>query len=81
MYLPEMALVTLISGECRAGITPHTLRYPIKPARPTVKTLLMKTGPVALPKASAPPIVAVTAATSRFAFCHGVKATVGSAAF
>jgi len=36
----------------------------------------MNTGPVALPSASAVPMPAVTVATSRVAFCHGVKATV-----
>lgn len=40
--------------------------------------LLMKTGPVSFPKARADPIPAVTVATSRVVFCHGVKATTSA---
>lgn len=79
-----MAFVTDISGECKAGATPQTTRYPIKPARPKVKKLLMKRGPVALPSATMVPMPAVTVATSRVAFCHGVIARASfsaSAAF
>ncbi|TNN71364.1 hypothetical protein EYF80_018442 [Liparis tanakae] len=36
---PEMALVTDMSGECRAGLTPHTVWYPTMPARPKVVTI------------------------------------------
>ena len=79
-----MAFVTDIRGECKAGATPQTTRYPIKPARPNVKKLAINRGPVTLPSATAVPIPAVTVATSRVAFCHGVIALVAfsaSAAF
>ena len=33
---PEMALVTDISGECSAGVTPHTVWYPQMEARPNL---------------------------------------------
>src|SRR5216684_3775244 len=72
--LPEIAFVTDISGECKAGATPQTTRYPIKPARPKVKKLLINRGPVAFPSAIAVPIPVETVATSRIAFCHGVIA-------
>lgn len=37
-----MALVTDMSGECRAGVTPHTVWYPTMPARPKVVTIWVK---------------------------------------
>lgn len=40
--LPEMAFVTDISGEWRAGLTPHTVWYPTIPARPKVVTIWVK---------------------------------------
>jgi len=40
--LPEMALVTDMSGECKAGVTPHTVWYPTMPARPKVVTIWVK---------------------------------------
>ena len=39
---PEMALVTDIRGECRAGVTPQTVWYPTMPARPKVVTIWVK---------------------------------------
>ena len=79
-----MAFVTDIRGECNAGATPQTTRYPIKPASPNVKTLVINRGPVTLPSATTVPMPAVTVATSRVAFCHGVIALISfsaSAAF
>jgi len=73
-----MALVTDIRGECKAGATPQTTRYPTRPARPNVKKLLMKAAPVILPSATAEPIPAVTVAISRVAFCQGVMARVST---
>lgn len=70
-----MALVTDISGECNAGATPQTTRYPTSPASPNVKKLSMNAAPVALPSATAVPIPAVTVATSVVAFFHGVIAS------
>jgi len=73
-----------IRGECRAGATCQTTRYPIRPARPNVKTLVINRGPATLPSATVVPMPAVTVATSRIAFCHGVIALVffsASAAF
>jgi len=32
MIMPEMALETLINGECKAGVTPQTTKYPTKQA-------------------------------------------------
>lgn len=40
--LPEMALVTDIRGECKAGVTPHTVWYPTIPAKPKVVTIWVK---------------------------------------
>ena len=37
-----MALVTDMSGECSAGVTPHTVWYPTMPARPNVVTIWVK---------------------------------------
>jgi hypothetical protein len=74
-----MALVTLINGECRAGTTPQTVRYPMRPAKANVKKLPMNIGPVAFPNARAKPIPPVTVATSRVVFCHGVTATTSGA--
>lgn len=34
-----MAFVTDMRGECRAGVTPHTVWYPTIPARPKVVTI------------------------------------------
>ena len=34
--IPDIALVTDMRGECRAGVTPHTTLYPITPARENV---------------------------------------------
>lgn len=31
-----------MSGECRAGVTPHTVWYPTMPARPKVVTIWVK---------------------------------------
>ncbi len=39
---PEMALVTDMRGECRAGVTPHTVWYPTIPAKPKVVTIWVK---------------------------------------
>jgi hypothetical protein len=39
---PEIALVTDISGEWRAGVTPQTVWYPTMPARPKVVTIWEK---------------------------------------
>lgn len=41
-HQPEMALVTDMSGECRAGVTPQTVWYPTMPARPKVVTIWVK---------------------------------------
>lgn len=35
-------MVTDMSGECRAGVTPHTVWYPTMPARPKVVTIWLK---------------------------------------
>ena len=59
-------------------LTPQTTLYPIKPAKEKVKTLLMNSGPVAFPSASAVPIPAVKVATSLVVFCQGVNATTCS---
>jgi hypothetical protein len=48
----------------------------MSPANANVKALLIKIGPVALPRATARPIPPVTPATSLACFCHGVRATV-----
>lgn len=37
-----MALVTDMRGECRAGVTPHTVWYPTIPAKPKVVTIWVK---------------------------------------
>jgi hypothetical protein len=74
-HLPEIAFVTDIRGECNAGATPQTTLYPIIPANPNVKKLLINAGPASFPSATAEPIPAVIVATSRLAFCHGVIAT------
>ena len=42
--MPEIALVTDMRGECRAGVTPHTTLYPITPARENVVTIVAKAG-------------------------------------
>ena len=42
--IPEIALVTDMRGECRAGVTPHTTLYPITPARENVVTIVAKAG-------------------------------------
>jgi hypothetical protein len=76
MSLPEIALVTLIKGECSAGATFQTTLYPTKPAKPKVKNWLMNAAPVSFPMPTELPIPAVTSATSLVAFCHGVKANV-----
>src|ERR1700760_3344268 len=76
--IPDMALVTLMSGECSAGVTPHTTRYPIKPANPVVKTLDMNKGVVYFPRATIPPITPERAVTSLAVFCHGVSAVTSS---
>jgi hypothetical protein len=73
-----MALVTLMSGECRAGLTPQTTRYPISDANANVNAFPMNNGPVILPSARAVPIPAVTIATSREAFWNGVTATASA---
>ena len=78
LRIPEIAFVTDIRGECNAGATPHTTRYPMSPARPNVKKLLMNAGPATFPRAITPPIPAVTVATSLEAFCHGVIALVSA---
>jgi hypothetical protein len=54
--MPEMALVTDMSGEWRAGVTPHTVWYPTMPARPNVVIIVVKAGfGEAIPKPSNPP--------------------------
>lgn len=35
-------MVTDMRGECRAGVTPHTVWYPTMPARPKVVTIWVK---------------------------------------
>ncbi len=42
--VPEMALVTDIRGECRAGETPQTTLYPTMPARLKVLIMTVKAG-------------------------------------
>ena len=42
--MPDMALVTDIRGEWRAGVTPQTTLYPITPAREKVVTMVAKAG-------------------------------------
>lgn len=42
--IPEIALVTDMSGECKAGATPQTTRYPIKLARAKVNAFDMNIG-------------------------------------
>lgn len=37
-----MALVTDMRGECRAGVTPHTVWYPTMPDKPKVVTIWVK---------------------------------------
>src|ERR1700761_2619266 len=76
--IPEMALVTLISGEGSAGATPHTTRYPIKPANPVVKMFDMNNGVVYFPRATIPPMTPERAVTSLAVFCHGVSAVTSS---
>ena len=52
---PLMALVTLMSGECSAGVTPHTVWYPQMDARPNLATMLLNVLPgEAAPSASSP---------------------------
>ena len=41
---PEMALVTDMSGVCKAGLTDHTLWYPVITAKEKVVTIPKKTG-------------------------------------
>lgn len=41
-FWPEMALVTDMRGECRAGVTPHTVWYPTIPPKPKVVTIWVK---------------------------------------
>jgi hypothetical protein len=41
---PEMALVTDMRGECRAGETPHTVWYPQMEASPNFETIEEKAG-------------------------------------
>ena len=62
---PDIAFVTLMRGEWRAGATPQTALYPIMDARANVKALPIKRGPVAFPSATAAVIPPVTTATSR----------------
>lgn len=58
---PEMALVTLIRGLCRAGVTPQTVWYPQMLASPNLVTVELKTAPgEAAPRAMMaprPPVV------------------------
>ena len=49
----------------------------MSPAKPKVNTLFINSGPVALPRATAAPIPAVTTATSREACFQGVSAVTG----
>lgn len=35
-------MVTDMRGECRAGVTPHTVWYPTMPASPKVVTICVK---------------------------------------
>ena len=42
--MPEIALVTDIRGEWRAGVTPQTTLYPITPAKEKVVTMVAKAG-------------------------------------
>ena len=42
--MPDMAFVTDMSGEWRAGVTPHTTLYPITPAKEKVVTMVAKAG-------------------------------------
>ena len=37
--MPLTALVTLMSGECSAGVTPHTTLYPTMPASVNVVSM------------------------------------------
>lgn len=58
---PEMALVTLMRGLCRAGVTPQTVWYPQMLASPNLVTVELKTAPgEAAPRAMMapnPPVV------------------------
>ena len=52
---PLMALVTLMRGECSAGVTPHTVWYPQMDASPNLATMLLNALPgEAAPSASRP---------------------------
>ena len=42
--IPEIALVTLIRGLCRAGCTPHTVWYPARVASPNLAIIAANTG-------------------------------------
>ena len=43
IMIPEIALVTLIRGVWRAGVTAHTTKYPTKIARiKTIKLIILK---------------------------------------
>lgn len=59
--IPDIALVTDIRGEWRAGVTPQTTLYPITPAKEKVVTMVAKAGfGEAIPKARSEPKPAVT---------------------
>lgn len=55
--IPDMALVTDISGECKAGVTPHTVWYPTIPAKPNVVNIEVNAGfGAAIPRLNIVPI-------------------------
>mmetsp|Transcript_4294 Transcript_4294/g.9367 ORF Transcript_4294/g.9367 Transcript_4294/m.9367 type:complete len:218 (-) Transcript_4294:1554-2207(-) len=89
---PEMAFVTAINGECRAGATPHTTWYPARPARPNVAMRLTEEGESAVrpnpTKRAAAALAIMEFLTKEFllsssanAFsCSGVSSTTSAAA-
>lgn len=39
--IPEIAFVTDMRGECKAGVTPHTVWYPTSPDKPNVVNIVV----------------------------------------
>lgn len=62
-------------GECSAGVTPHTTRYPIKLASANVNAFPIRSGLVNLPSASTDAIPAVMTPVWRVVSWKGVSAT------
>mmetsp|Transcript_8951 Transcript_8951/g.22147 ORF Transcript_8951/g.22147 Transcript_8951/m.22147 type:complete len:211 (+) Transcript_8951:1955-2587(+) len=77
---PDTALVTDMSGECSAGVTPHTVWYPQMEASPNLVSMEENAGlGAAAPTASRPPRApAVTYALRRVAGSRSMGASVFS---